>query len=490
MTNGAVSSLAVDGSDVIVAGGFNSVGGVPLARIGRWNSSTWSALGSGIPGNSGGFEILKAGSMLYAAGDFVTTQGAPASYLAGWNGSAWSGLGLGVDGRSSTLQVYGGDLFAGGLFARAGCNHSPFFARRRETVWTGATSTDWHNSGNWGGGSVPAANTGITISSSDTTITSADVTLSSLVVTSGRTVTIGSGRTLTVNGAVNLSGGTIAGPGMLIVNDLTITDGSSLTGLGSVVINENLYLGGGFISGGTVNIASCRPGAISGGGSGSFISSALTRCVNSTSPYRFPVGTGVVYAPVEIANAIGSGTVTVDAKSGAHPGATGLPSNRLQRWWDITGSGVTQSDISVNYSDAEVVGRENWYRAYRIAGGTATLLPTVINTGANRATATAVSGFSSWTLAEGISATRNLLGRATGPSGRGASGMIVTLTDDQGNILYTVTNQFGYYRLINVQTFRVYTVRVTPKKFTFTNPERIVEFDEFTPSVDFVSTDH
>ena len=105
-------------------------------------------------------------------------------------------------------------------------------------------------------------------------------------------------------------------------------------------------------------------------------------------------------------------------------------------------------------------------------------------------TVSGATAFSQWTLAEGPSVPRILQGRLTNPSGRGAFHILVSLTDDQGNIRYAVTNNAGYYRFQDVQTFRVYTVKVSSKKYTFPTPQRTVEFDEFTSTINFVSSDN
>lgn len=490
MTNGAVSGLVVDGTDVFVSGGFNSVGGTPAARIAKWNGSIWTALGAGVPGNSGGFRIAKSGSEIIAVGDFRTTQGAPFDYVAKWNGSAWTPLGTGLGSAGSALTVAGGDVFVGGGFTRAGCNLSPYFARWRATHWTGSTNTDWHTTSNWGGGSVPASGAGVTITASDVAITSADVTLSNLIVASGRTVTIGSGRTLTVNGRLELSGGTIVGPGNLVVKELDVANGSTVTGLNTLTVNEQLYLGG-MITGGPVTVNACRAGAISGQSASAYIASTLTRCVTSTGVFAFPVGAGSVYAPVELSNVVGSSTFTVDPKSGAYSGAaSGLPANRLQRWWELTNGGITQADLTFSYASADIVGVESRYRAYRISGGVATQIAGSVNVAGNRVVATGVTSFSPWTLAEGTPAMSTMVGRVITASGRGGRSVLVSLTDDQGAIRYAVTNPFGYYKFPNVLTFKPYTVEVRTKEYTFPAPIRVVEFDDLTPSVNFTASDH
>ena len=498
--DGGVSSVAVSGGYVYVTGRFTSVGGVTVNNIARWNGSTWSALGGGLPTNPTGVlvRVAKMGPDLVATGNFTIADGAPANYIARWNGSSWSPMGAGLNGIAGTATVAGGDVWVSGLFTTAGCNLSAYLARWRENVWTGSTNTDWHTSANWGGGSVPPADAGVTIRSNNATISSADVTVSSLIVTGGRTLAIGAGRTLTVSGNLDLSNGFISGPGVLIVAGNLSLNGGDISGAAWVTILGSLYLNGGKIvnPNGPVFVDSCHAGAISGGSNTSFIEAPLRRCVRASGgTYRFPVGTGSTYAPVELSNISGfpGSNIVIEPKSGAYSNpATGLPANRLQRWWNISGVGI-QGDLTFTYTDSEVVGIEGRYRAYRIIDGVAAQVPSTINLAGNRVTATGVFEFSSFpkfTLAEGTPAPLTLSGRVTTASGRGGWGVIVALTDDQNNTRYTMTNPFGYYRFPNVLTFKTYTLQVMHKKFTFTAPQRTVDFDEFTPAQNFQSTDH
>lgn len=490
-----VSSIAVIGDDIYVGGGFITVNGVTVNRIVKWNGSSWSALGGGLPPASfaiNGPNLAVAGNHLIASGDFTTATGGPGDRIARWNGTGWTPMSTGLNANANALLASGGDIFAGGPFTTAGCNQSPYFARWRETVWNGGTSSDWHTAGNWGGSNVPAPNAGISIGTNDVSITSADVTVSSLIVTGGRTVTVGSGRTLTVSGNLDLSSGSLAGPGSVVVNgDLNLNQGT-ISGLTGLTVNGNLYLSGGTIIGnGTVSLTACRSSALAGGSATSFINSPLTRCVNSTGTYRFPVGSNGLYAPVELSGIAGSGNFTVEPKTGAFSGAaSGLPANRLQRWWNTISSGITQGDLVFNYLDAEVVGIEGRYRAYRINGGTAELIPTVLNRTTNRATVSGTTSFAAWTLAEGPATFELLKGRITTPQNRPAGRVILSLTDSEGNVRWTLTNPFGYYRFPDVETWKTYTIRLQSKRFTFASMERSVDFTEANPDVNFVSTDH
>ena len=58
-------------------------------------------------------------------------------------------------------------------------------------------------------------------------------------------------------------------------------------------------------------------------------------------------------------------------------------------------------------------------------------------------------------------------GRVMTNDGRGVSLSIVSMTDSGGNVRYTLTNPFGYYRFPNVATGGMYTVAVGSKQYTF-----------------------
>ncbi|MBK7878495.1 MAG: hypothetical protein IPJ77_22800 [Planctomycetes bacterium] len=131
--NFLVTSLAVydDGSGpALYAGGeFSQVDLVPASGVAKWNGTSWSALGSGIS-ESGSSGLVRAmtvltddqGPVLYCAGWFDTAGGQPANNMAKWNGTSWSALGPGLPFWASDLAVFdpkdcrGPQLFVGGAF--------------------------------------------------------------------------------------------------------------------------------------------------------------------------------------------------------------------------------------------------------------------------------------------------------------------------------------------------------------------------------------
>jgi len=163
--NGAVTTIALSGTDVYVGGSFihvNNKGTVinEANYIAKFNGSDWSALGNnGVGGGSLGYsvsDILIDGSNIYVAGGFtdVNSNGSVrfnADYIAKWNGSAWSGLGNNGAANGSiekpqkaygiALALYGGNVLFGGEFmdVNSGGTVQPqadFLAQWNGTGWS------------------------------------------------------------------------------------------------------------------------------------------------------------------------------------------------------------------------------------------------------------------------------------------------------------------------------------------------------------------
>lgn len=133
--NDDVRALALGANNSIYVGGFftqscgnqtcNS-GNITVNRIAKWDgTSSWSALGNGV--NSDVYALAVNGSNIYVAGNFSQTCGnvacnsgnAAANHIAAWNGSTWSMLANGVNYSSVALAANSTTLYAGGLFTLA-----------------------------------------------------------------------------------------------------------------------------------------------------------------------------------------------------------------------------------------------------------------------------------------------------------------------------------------------------------------------------------
>jgi hypothetical protein len=116
-----------------------TIGGVPLYGIGRWDGSTWSAVGNGIPFDHNIYAVaaLPNGDVV-VGGFFTTAGGTPAGRIARWDGTSWQPLGAGMNSTVYSLAVLpNGDLVAGGEFTVAGGTPIPCIARWNGTTWSG-----------------------------------------------------------------------------------------------------------------------------------------------------------------------------------------------------------------------------------------------------------------------------------------------------------------------------------------------------------------
>jgi hypothetical protein len=119
--NDDVEALALDASGALIAGGeFSTAGGAAVKRIARWNGTTWSAIGAGFGDDVEALAVDPAG-VIYAAGQFTNSSSVSVRRIARWNGSAWEPMGIGLNDRARDLVINRlGQLFVGGDFSRAG----------------------------------------------------------------------------------------------------------------------------------------------------------------------------------------------------------------------------------------------------------------------------------------------------------------------------------------------------------------------------------
>jgi LPXTG-site transpeptidase (sortase) family protein len=119
--HGWVDALAFDGSGSLCVGGeITQLGGVDVNNIAKLDYGNWSPLGSGVDDDVHTIAVDGSGN-LYAGGEFHAAGGVSANHIAKWDGSAWSPLGSGVNGAVRALAIDGsGNVYAGGDFHTAG----------------------------------------------------------------------------------------------------------------------------------------------------------------------------------------------------------------------------------------------------------------------------------------------------------------------------------------------------------------------------------
>ena len=151
----AVSSLALDGSGNLYAGGqFTSVGTARSNYIARWNGSAWSALGYGL--NEAVSALAFGSGNLYVGGAFTlrckdiycSTSEPGYNHVAYWDGTAWWPLGYGFNGPVKALALdSSGNLYAGGEFTRL-CRNAACTGASAESGYNGLAR--WNSSiGDW-----------------------------------------------------------------------------------------------------------------------------------------------------------------------------------------------------------------------------------------------------------------------------------------------------------------------------------------------------
>jgi peptidase C25-like protein/fibronectin type III domain protein len=116
----------------------------------------------------------------------------------------------------------------------------------------------------------------------------------------------------------------------------------------------------------------------------------------------FEVGTANGFSPVAVNVTAGTfpADFTVKAVQGAQPNVLS-PTHALQRYWTLTGTGVT-ADLTFNYldpTDIPMTANENAFVILKY-DGMFTMPGGMVNTAANQATITGVTSFSDWTLGE------------------------------------------------------------------------------------------
>ena len=296
-------------------------------------------------------------------------------------------------------------------------------------VWTGAVSNDWNNGANWSSSGTPGAS----------------------------------------DSAVIPSTGVLNDP----FNTTNASVGSLQIGTGRIIdTGPN-----------TLTVTTCSPTAVTGGNSTSFVKGNLTRCVNGSGAYVFPVGTANGFSPVSLTGIVGTGNFNVIANQAFLTGTDTTKS--IQRNWGLTPlAGVTQANITLTYLDADVPGTANEanFRFTRRNGlGTASFTPSVANTATNTFTLNNVTAFSTWSLGVLVptAAPASISGRVLTSTGRSIPNAIVTLTDASGVSRTARSNTFGYYTFSNVQSGQSYILQASARLYTFA-PRAINLTDDLT----------
>jgi hypothetical protein len=133
--NDTVSNL------LYVGGGFDHLGGSVTRQIGIWDGISWTAIGSNEQFTHNSFSgsveaITKFNGDLIVAGLFDSVGGMPVHNIARWDGTQWNAIGNGFDGIVSAVQVYHDELYVGGNFTHSGPDTIYYVAKWNGINWS------------------------------------------------------------------------------------------------------------------------------------------------------------------------------------------------------------------------------------------------------------------------------------------------------------------------------------------------------------------
>ncbi len=124
--NGQVLSVANYNGDLIVAGFFSLINGLPFFSIARYDGTNFYSMGNFDQEVT---QLKVINSDLYAMGWFSQVDGISARRIAKWNGSVWTDVNGfyadTLDGHINDVVIYGGNTYVCGNFVNSldGINH-------------------------------------------------------------------------------------------------------------------------------------------------------------------------------------------------------------------------------------------------------------------------------------------------------------------------------------------------------------------------------
>jgi hypothetical protein len=121
-----IGAIAEYNGEIYAAGNFNSAAypNDTIGEIARYDGINWRSVGGGIHGSMAGVaSMVVYNGELYVAGYFFTSSGNAGNHIQKWNGTTWSDVGGGTNlnnGQITQLLVHNSKLYAMGVMDSAG----------------------------------------------------------------------------------------------------------------------------------------------------------------------------------------------------------------------------------------------------------------------------------------------------------------------------------------------------------------------------------
>lgn len=84
--------LTLPGGDLVAAGSFTKMNGVPAKSIARWDGSQWTQVGEGLAGITSALLMLPNGEVIAGGREYSQATDAFDGGVARWDGHAWTGI--------------------------------------------------------------------------------------------------------------------------------------------------------------------------------------------------------------------------------------------------------------------------------------------------------------------------------------------------------------------------------------------------------------
>jgi hypothetical protein len=190
-------------------------------------------------------------------------------------------------------------------------------------------------------------------------------------------------------------------------NNLTLNNATGLLLNNDASVGSTLTLTNGVVTTGANTLTLASGATVTGGSSASYVAGTLKKIAVPVS-FVFPVGVTAIaghaagYTPLDLANAIGGGDLTVTTN---HAVQTVLDTSKtLNEYWTLASAGTLTADLTFHYLDTDVNGTEVDYQVIVVESSNATHFPAdiehIVDTGANTFSVPGVFSFSDWTVGE------------------------------------------------------------------------------------------